>query len=153
MSVSSPVSVSRASFTPGRDSSRLKNSFASGFGASHTEWAPTAVPVMQRKVEGPPHVGRREDLLKTNKELHKMLEGKAVECQHAERIIGELGASREKERALSEKERIRLAGEIAELVRVPRCTWCTRKRVPLPPTTCLCHPATRAHRLWRPLAE
>ena len=111
------------------------------------------MPVMQRKVEGPPHVGRREDLLKTNKELHKMLEGKAVECQHAERIIGELGASREKERALSEKERIRLAGEIAELVRVPRCTWCTRKRVPLPPTTCLCHPATRAHRLWRPLAE
>lgn len=79
------------------------------------EWAPSAVPLMARKVEGPPHVGRREDLLKTNKELHKMLEGKVVECQHAERIIEELGIAREKERGHAERERLRLSNEVADL--------------------------------------
>lgn len=116
----STTSLSRAqsagSFTPGRDSARLKTSIASGFGASHTEWVPTSNPVMSRKVEGPPHIGRREDLLKENKALHKALEAKTVECQHAERILEELGASRENERGKWSAEHVRLANEIGELV-------------------------------------
>ena len=64
---------------------------------------------------GPPHVGKREDLLRENKVLHKKLESKMVELQTAEMTIETLGMTREAEKANYIKESRKLTEHIAEL--------------------------------------
>ena len=82
---------------------------------SHTEWIPEAVPLQDRVPTGPPHVGKREDLLRENKVLHKKLQSKVVELQTAEMTIETLSMTREAERANFMKESRKLMDHTSEL--------------------------------------
>ena len=99
------------SFTSNHRNRRLKASTTH----SHSEWIPEVVPLQDRVPMGPPHVGKREDLLRENKVLHKKLESKMVELQTAEMTIETLGMTREAEKANYIKESRKLTEHIAEL--------------------------------------
>ena len=61
--------LSAGSFSPGRDIARLSShQTAGGFGRGHAAWVDEQ-PLP--KPQGPPHVGKRDDLLRENKTLHR----------------------------------------------------------------------------------
>ena len=114
-SLKSPTQLSRAmssgSFTPGRDSARLKASTVNG----PAEWYSEANPLYERVPAGPPHVGKRDELLKVNKTLDKKNLELSVALQAMEIKVANIQADREAERAQWAAENRGLADLVASL--------------------------------------
>ena len=108
--------ASSASFSPGRSINSLSTrQAAGGQSRGHAQWvseAPLPMPA------GPPHAGKREELVRENKRLFTQLQGRTAELAAARQQAADLEAERDEERIASAEVRDGLEGHIEELSEV-----------------------------------